>query len=124
MGHTLAEKETRMSEVEREVQSSQGVFIPIKWNVSETIHNQYVHNVVVQPGQNEITLFFFETHIPPYIGSPEEHREYLQQQSVRFECVGKFVVTPQFIPEIIKALETGLDNYNIGKAREEREKGR
>jgi hypothetical protein len=110
-----------MSEVKQENQSPEGVFIPVKWNVSETIHNQFVHNVIVQPGQNEITLFFFETHVPPYIGSPEENKEYLQQQAVRFECVGKFVVTPQFIPEIIKALETGLDNYNTGKAREERE---
>jgi hypothetical protein len=42
-----------MSEVEQEDQSSQGVVIPIKWSVSEAIHNQYVHNVVVQPGQLE-----------------------------------------------------------------------
>ena len=110
-----------MSEVEQEDQSLDGVSIPINWHVSETIHNQYIHNMVVQPGQNEITLFFFETHVPPYVGSPEANREYLQKQSVRFECVGKFVVTPQFIPEIIKALQVGLDNYNTGKAREERE---
>ncbi len=110
-----------MSEMEQEDQSLEGVSLPINWHVSEAIHNLYIHNVVVQPGQNEIMLFFFETHIPPYIGSPEANREYLQKQSVRFECVGKFVVTPQFIPEIIKALQVGLDNYNVGKAHEERE---
>ncbi len=71
-----------MSEIEQEDQSSEGVSLSINWHVPERIHNQYVHNVVVQPGQNEITLFFFETHIPPYIGSPEENREYLQKQSV------------------------------------------
>ena len=110
-----------MSEIEQEDQSPEGVTISVKWHVPENIHNQYVHNVIVQPGQNEITISLFETHIPPYIGSPEANREYLQEQSVRFECVGKFVVTPQFVPEIIKALQVGLDNYNAGKAREERE---
>ena len=110
-----------MSQIEQEDQSLEGVSLPVNWHVPETIHNQYVHNVIVQPGQNEITLSFFETHIPPYVGSPQENREHLQKQSVRFECVGKFVVAPQFVPEIIKALQVGLDNYNTGKAREERE---
>ncbi len=110
-----------MSEMEQEEQSSQGVTLPVEWHVPDTIHNLYVHNVIVQPGQNEITLFLFETHVPPYVGSPEASREYLLKQSVRFECIGKFVVTPQFVPEIIKALQAGLDNYNTGKAREERE---
>jgi hypothetical protein len=121
MSHLLTKKETPMSEIEREEQPERGVTVPIKWSVSETIHNQYIHNVVVQPGQNEITIFLFETHIPPYIGPPEASREYLQQQSVRFECVGKFVVTPQFVPDFIKALKEGLDNYNVAKASEERE---
>ena len=30
-------------------------------------------------------------------------------------------VAQQLVPEIIKALQTGLDNYNAAKAREERE---
>ena len=108
-----------MSEVKQEDQSQEGIPVPVNWHVSETIHNQYVHQVIVQPGPNEVTLFFFETHIPPYVGSPEANREYLQSQSVRFECVGKFVVAPQFIPEVIKALQVGLDSYYAGKAREE-----
>jgi hypothetical protein len=110
-----------MSEKEQEGQPLEGVPLSINWHVPETIHNQFIHNVIVQPGQNEITLSFFETHIPPYVGSPEANREYLQKQSIRFECVGKFVVTPQFIPEIINALQVGLENYNASKASEERE---
>jgi hypothetical protein len=120
---TLIEREIPMSEeIEREEQSFQGVTLPVKWQVSETIHNQYVQNVIVQPGSNEITIFLFETHVPPYVGSPEANREYLQSQSIRFECVGKFVVAPQFMPDIIQALETGLNNYYVGKEREEGEK--
>lgn len=108
-----------MGEVEQEGQSSQGVSLPIDLHVSDTIHNQYIHNVIVQPGQHEITLFFFEAHIPPLVGSPEENREYLLQKgSIRFECVSKLVVAPQLVPEIIKALQVGLDNYNASRGSE------
>ena len=111
-----------MGEVEQEDQSSEGVLLPIDLHVPDTMHKQYVDNVIVQPGRHEITLFFFETQLPPYVGSAEANREYLLKRgSVRFECVSELVVAPQLVPDIIKALQVGLDNYNTSKAIEERE---
>jgi hypothetical protein len=108
-----------MDKIEQENRSTQDIMLPIEWHVSDSIHNQYVHNIVVQPGNHEITLFFFETQIPPFVGTPEEHREYLQKKgSIRFECVSKMTVAPQLVPEIIQALQTGLDNYNRAKQNE------
>lgn len=103
-----------MSEVEQE--QSHEITLPIEWHVPENLQGHYANNVLVQPGQFEINLFFFESQIPPFAGPPEESKEYLLKQgSVRFECVGKMTVDPQLIPEIIKALQTGLDNYNASK---------
>ncbi len=101
-----------MSEAEQEEQSQQSVTLPIEWHVPDNIQNRYVHNLIVQPGKYELTLFFFETQIPPFTGSPEEIRD--------SECVSKMTVSPQLVPEIIKALQTGLDNYNRINASEER----
>jgi hypothetical protein len=113
-----------MSEVEREGQSQEGVTLPIEWHVPDTIHNLYAQNVLVQPGTYEITLFFFETRLPLYTGTPGANKEFLLKQgSVRFECVSKLTVAPQLVPEIIKALQTGLDNYNQTRASEEDEVG-
>jgi hypothetical protein len=110
-----------MSEVEQEEQSQQSVTLPIEWHVPDNIQNRYVHNLIVQPGKYELTLFFFETQIPPFTGSPEEIRDILtKQSSIRSECVSKMTVSPQLVPEIIKALQTGLDNYNRINASEER----
>ncbi len=109
-----------MRDAERESQSVQDVKLPIDLHVPDTIHNQYVQNVIVQPGQNEIVIFFFETHIPPFVGSPEENRELLEGARVRLECTSKLVLAPQLVQEVIKALQTGLDNYNASKASEER----
>ena len=47
-----------MSEVEQEDQLQQGVKLPIEWHVPDHIQNRYVHNLIVQPGQHELTLFF------------------------------------------------------------------
>ena len=110
-----------MSGEEQRDQASEGVLLPIDFHVPDTMQKQYVDNVIVQPGRHEITLFFFQTQIPPYTGPAEANREYLLKQSVRFECVSKLVVAPQLVPEIIKALQVGLDNYNAGQASEERE---
>ncbi len=110
-----------MSEVEQDEQSPQGVTLRIEWHVPDTIQNRYVHNLIVQPGKYEFTLFFFETQIPPFTGSPEEIRDFLtKQSSIRSECVSKMTVSPQLVPEIIKALQTGLDNHNRINASEER----
>jgi hypothetical protein len=108
-----------MNEEERE--QSHEITLPIEWYVPDSIQNRYVHNMLVQPGNHELTLFFFETQIPPFLGSPEESRDFLLKKgAIRSECVSKMTVSPQLIPEIIKALETGLDNYNRMKATEER----
>lgn len=97
------------------------VTLPVEWHVPESIQNRYVHNLIVQPGKYELTLFFFETQIPPFTGSPEEVRDFLMKQgSIRSECVSKLTVSPQLVPEIIKALETGLENYNRLDTTEER----
>src|SRR6266513_1215988 len=109
-----------MSEVERE--QPEEVMLPIEWHVSENLQGHYANNVLVQPGQFEINLFFFESRIPLFTGLPEASREYLLNHGeVRFECVGKMTVDPQLVPEIIKALQIGLDNYNASKSSNERE---
>lgn len=114
-----------MSEVEKENQQMEGVLLPVEWHVPDAIHNQYVQNILVQPGKYEITLYFFETRMPLYIGTPEANKEYLLKQGpVRFECVSKLTVAPQVLPEIIEALQTGLNNYNVAKANEGREEDR
>ena len=108
-----------MSEVEQD--HPQEITLPIEWHVPDNIQNRYVHNVLVQPGRFELTVFFFETQIPPFAGTPEENRDYLLKKgAIRSECVSKMTVSPQLVPEIIKALQTGLDNFNLIRATRER----
>ena len=105
-----------------EQEQSHEITLPIEWHVPDSIQNRYVHNVLVQPGKYELTLFFFETQIPPFAGSPEENKEYLfKMGAIRSECIAKLTVAPQMASQIVKALQEGLENYNRYKADEERE---
>lgn len=108
-----------MNDEERNQQN--GVSVPVTFHVSEGLQSHYVHNILVQPGQREISIFFFETQIPLFAGSPVDNSEYLREQGVRFECVGKMIVAPGLIPEMIEALKVGLHNYNEARGNEERE---
>ncbi len=108
--------------MDKEVQEQpHEITLPVEWHVPDTIQNRYVHNVLVQPGKYELTLFFFETQIPPFAGTPEENREYLLKiGSIRSECIAKLTVAPQMASQIIKALQEGLENYDRARANEER----
>ncbi|GAC1391194.1 MAG: hypothetical protein NVSMB38_10970 [Ktedonobacteraceae bacterium] len=100
---------------------SREITLPIEWHVPDTIQNRYVHNVLIQPGKYELALFFFETQIPPFAGTPEENREYLLKKgSIRSECIAKLTVAPEMASQIIKALQEGLENYSQARANEER----
>lgn len=97
----------------------QHIAVPIEWHVSESIKNQYADNVVVQARRHDLIISFFETQLPPFGGSPEETRTFLEQLgSIRAECVGRIIVAPELMPEIIQALQTGYDGYLLTKAAE------
>lgn len=102
-------------------EQSNEITLPIEWHVSDNIQNLYAHNMLIQPGKHELTLFFFETQIPPFAGTPEDNREYLLKKgSIRSECIAKLTIAPQIASQIIKALQEGLENYEKSKANEER----
>jgi hypothetical protein len=110
-------------ETEQEQRYLPEVTLPIDWHVPDTVQSRYVNNVIVQPGKHEIVIFFFETQVPPFAGPPQEYGRYLQRQgTIRAECVGKMVVDPELMPEIIKAMQAGLDGYNTSKVSKERER--
>ncbi|SRR5258708_15563564 len=110
----------QMSDEEQE--KPQAITLPIEWHVPEGMIGRYVQNVIVQPGKYEMNIFFFENQIPPFVGPPEAIRDQLLEKGfIRAECVGKITVNPEFLPDIIEALQTGLKNYNEAKAAMDRE---
>lgn len=100
----------------------QSVALPLEWHVSEHIKSQYADNIVVQARKHDFIVSFFETQLPPFAGSPEETRAFLEQLgSIRAECVGRVTVAPEMMPEIILALQTAYNGYLLTKSTEDTE---
>lgn len=111
-----------MSEPSREEQQVHSMDIPIEWHIPDSIQSRYASNVFVQAGQYEIVLSFFETQLPIFTGSTEENKAKLEQMgAVQAECVGRIIVDPDVVPNLIKALQRGLDIYRASKLRAEGE---
>jgi uncharacterized protein DUF3467 len=104
---------------ESDLEQPKGIPLRIDWHFPAEIQSQYANNVLVQAGQYEIVISFFETQLPILLGQPEENKRMLEELgSIRAECVSKIVVSPEIIPILINALETSLENYRQSKAQE------
>jgi hypothetical protein len=106
-----------MSETESGQKQPVGVPLRINWHFPEGMQSCYADNVLVQAGQYNIAISFFEAQVPVLLGSPDENKKQLEELgAIRADCVSKIVVSPDFIPVLVKALETGLENYRQAKS--------
>lgn len=93
-------------------EEQKGVSLSIDWHIPEGMQSKYANNVLVQTGQYEVVVSFFEAQLPILLGPPEENKQKLEElASIRAECVSKIVVSPDFLKVLINALEAGLENY-------------
>ena len=102
-----------------EYEEPTGISLRIDWHIPEGTPSSYANNVLVQAGQYEIVISFFEAQIPVLLGTPEENKRKLEELgSIQAELVSRMVVSPEFVPVLINALETGLENYRQAKGQE------
>jgi hypothetical protein len=107
-----------MSDVEQE-QESAGISLPVNWHYPENLQSRYANNMLVQSGQLEFVISFFEVQLPLLLGKPQENKVKLEQLgSITAECVSKIIVSPELVPVIINALQVGLENYRLSKSSE------
>jgi hypothetical protein len=91
---------------------------PIEWHIPENIKPQFVTNLTVQHTGQEFIISFYETYPPLVIGTSEEVEARLEQiESVRAECIARFVMTPGRMENFVQALQTNYEKYvaNFGE---------
>lgn len=98
-----------MSE-EYQEQEADGITLPVDWHFPEGLISRYANNVLVQQGQYEMIISFFEMQIPMLSGSPEENKAILEKMdSIRAECVGKIIIPRELASGLINALQAELE---------------
>ena len=111
-----------MSELEPKNRPGKNISLPIEWHIPEGMQSRYATNAIAQAGNSEITLAFFEAQLPILLGQPEENEEALKKiGSIRAECVGRIIVSPETAQSFVNALQTSIDAYHVSKALQEKE---
>ena len=88
--------------------------IPVVWNFPEDTLSGYATNLLVQTGEQELFLSFFETR-PPVLFDPADAEKL---ESVTAECIAQIIVTPERLAKFMEVLQQQLDAFNTKRAAE------
>jgi hypothetical protein len=86
--------------------------IPIDWHIPDDLRAEFATNIVVQKGEHEIFLLFFQAQPPILIGEEEEvERKLSELPAVKAKCVAKVILAPERLADLVRLLTTTLENY-------------
>lgn len=92
--------------------TGEGKLVPIDWQIPRGLVPRYATNMLVQHGEHEFILSFFETWPPIVMGPPEDVEDRFRNiDSIEARCVGRVIVAADRMPGFIEALQTNLDRY-------------
>ena len=84
--------------------------VPLDWQIPDGIITRHVTNIVVQRGEHEVIISFFEVKPPIMLGDSEEVQEQLTTlKSVPAVCVSRIVVSTNRLPGFVQALQIALE---------------
>lgn len=96
-------------------QAQEDMQVPLRFNIPSGMTSRYAHHMLVQPGENEVTLSFFEVFPPLLLGSPEEQKEILKK-GVKAECVARVTIAKARYFSFVKAWQSIVDELAPAEA--------
>ena len=79
--------------------------ISINFNLPIEMSSVYATNMLVQAGEDEVTLSFFEAQPPLLQGTPEENLAILKAQGVRADCVARVTISKNRFGNFVNAMK-------------------
>jgi Protein of unknown function (DUF3467) len=101
-----------MAKRQSKIQIKQERQIPIIWDFPEDLVSGYATNMLVQVGEHELYVSFFETPPPVLLGQ----EDVTKLEGVRAECIARIIVAPERMTEFIEVLNKQLEVYQKKKA--------
>jgi hypothetical protein len=86
--------------------------IPMIWDIPEDMGSGYATNMLVQSGEHEFFVSFFEAN-PPVILDPKDIEKI---ESVRADCIARVIISAERMGRFIEVLQQQLDRHNEKKA--------
>lgn len=110
------ERKAFRQDEEQGAQPFKQVSVPLDWHIPDSIKNVYSDQFMVQARTRDFILSFFDTQMPPFSGTDEQNQAFIESvKSVRAECVGRIIVAPDMVPDIINALQMTYDRHIASK---------
>jgi len=84
---------------------SKQITLPVEWNFGN-IANKYATNMLIQAGENEFFLSFFEI-APPILFSSEDENKI---DSLKAECVARIIVSKDKMRAFVDAMQKSVED--------------
>jgi len=96
--------------------------IKLNFVYPDDLESKFSNLIIVQNQKDFFSLSFFETIIPLVLGETEEEKKevFSKIEKADSKCLGRFVITPEKMEELIKILQ---ENLEARKRMIEKEKG-
>lgn len=88
----------------------------VRFEIPRGMHSKYAQHLIIQPGENEVTLSFFELVFPPLSGTPEmqaEVQRQMQEKGVPAECVARVAIPLRRFPAFARAMQGIVERITI-----------
>lgn len=94
-----------MSEKEELTNDPEAVNVKVNFRVPGRMPSVYAHHMLIQTGEQEMTLSFFEV-IPPLISADsEENVKLLQETGITAECVARITIAKRRFTAFASAMQ-------------------
>jgi hypothetical protein len=83
--------------------------VKVSFRVPQRMPSLYAHHMMIQPGEHEVLLSFFEVLPPPSFGPDEEAIKKIQEVGVVAECVARITIAKDRFPSFARAMHGILE---------------
>jgi len=108
-------------EKNEQVDSPESTQVRLNFRIPSRMPTLYAHHMIVQPGEHEVTISFFEVIPPLVLGGPKEQMKLLQETGIMAECVARITVAKSRYPAFAEAMQQVLSQVTSEQDNTEKE---
>jgi hypothetical protein len=84
--------------------------VKVNFRIGGRMPSVYAHHMLVQPGENEVILSFYELILPPFAGQPsDEQLKAIEENGLVADCVARVTIAKNKFPGFAAAMQQIVD---------------
>jgi hypothetical protein len=96
--------------------------LEVDWQLPPETVAQYATNFLIQAGEKEFFLYFFQVRPPLVVGTPEQQRTQLSELNlIPAQCIASIIISKERMPEFVQIMQDHVRRHVPGAFGEEEE---